>query len=242
LGQCQEGISGARQWIDGEWLRVIRLWAVIPKIESGVVVIPPEDLKYFGEMGEAQVRLQFGALGFSYPRQNYARVWLAELDEVARKRTEALRAEQTELAKSTSRAAWYAVYAALGAIGATVLCTVLGTAYTIYAQNQIEAHHAMIRGAIARYIERGNAIENDFGNTQISVDETDAKRDEWVSDVERFFRDNSMESYISRFHDNSGIQAMAPIGMIDYNDPHFVGFAHLHPELVRLEEFSHEFP
>jgi len=45
------------------------------------MAIPAAERKYFEEMGERNVRLQFGVLAFSYPRQNYARDWLAEFDE-----------------------------------------------------------------------------------------------------------------------------------------------------------------
>jgi hypothetical protein len=45
-----------------------------------------------------------------------ALIWLAEIDEEARKRTEALQAEQTRLAENTLKAAWIAARAAIIAV------------------------------------------------------------------------------------------------------------------------------
>jgi|ERR1700693_2081411 hypothetical protein len=97
--------------------------------QGRVMAIPPEERKHFEGLGEAQVRLQFGAIGFSYPRQNYARIWLAEIDEDRLAHNEALQTKQMRLAQSASRAAWIAAYAAIGA----VIVTVLGTVVTILA-------------------------------------------------------------------------------------------------------------
>jgi hypothetical protein len=221
-------------------------------VNPNVRAIAPHERKQFEEMGVEAVR-QFcsGNIwpnsqdGSTHPTKVSALIWLAEIDESERKRNEALQTEQTRLAKSASRAAWYAVYAALGAL----VVSLLGTAYAVYSQHEMGvaakaevARYAMIRNGIAKYIKTGRAIEDSFANTQRPIGEVIADRDEWVSDVERFFRDNSMESYISRFHDDSGIHPMAPMNMQNPNDPHVIGFVHIHAELVRLEEFSHELP
>ena len=86
------------------------------------MAITPVDRKRFEEMGEAYLRLIMTTSGgFDSPSGDAAREWLAEREEAARERTEALQAEQTRLAQSTLRAAWIAIYAALGAIAVTIL-------------------------------------------------------------------------------------------------------------------------
>jgi hypothetical protein len=89
------------------------------------MTIPPKERKSFEEMGEAQVRLQFGAIGFSYPRQNYARIWLAEIDEDRAARNEVLRAEQTRLNKNTLKTAWIAVYVAISALAFSIIAILI---------------------------------------------------------------------------------------------------------------------
>src|SRR5580700_10880239 len=103
--------------------------------QGRVMAIPPEERKYFDGLGEAQVRLQFGAIGFSYPRQNYAREWLAEIDEDRHTRNEALQTEQTQVNKSTLKAAWIAAYAAIGAVVVTVLGTVVTILVWVFLRN-----------------------------------------------------------------------------------------------------------
>jgi hypothetical protein len=53
---------------------------------------------------------------------------------------------------------------------------------------------------------------------------------EWTSNVDDFLRTNLNESYVARFHDNSGL---APIS---------ANHAVMFHEIARLEEFSHELP
>ena len=65
------------------------------------------------EMGEASMR-QLSKTGGAHPP--FMLAWLAELDEAARKRTEALQAKQTQLAENTLMAAWIAAGAAIVAI------------------------------------------------------------------------------------------------------------------------------
>jgi len=86
------------------------------------MAIPPEERKRLEDIGEAQVRLQFNTNAFGTSAlQIYAGMWLAEFDEEARRRTEALQAKRTQLAENTLRVAWFAVYAALGAIVVGIL-------------------------------------------------------------------------------------------------------------------------
>ena len=97
-------------------------------VNPNVRPIPPQDRKQFEDMGVEAVR-QFcignvwpsSRDGYPHPTTVSARIWLAEIDEDARKRNEALLAEQTRLNKSTLRAAWIAAYAAIGAIAVTIL-------------------------------------------------------------------------------------------------------------------------
>jgi 3'-phosphoadenosine 5'-phosphosulfate (PAPS) 3'-phosphatase len=93
-------------------------------ILGSVMVIPPEDRKRLEDMGEARVRLEFNTSAFGKSSlQIFAAEWLAELDEVARKRTEAQRlkdeafqAEQRAVGQSTLKAAWIAAGAAIIAV------------------------------------------------------------------------------------------------------------------------------
>jgi hypothetical protein len=63
--------------------------------------IPPEDIKYFEDMGVARVRLVYAASGFGSPPMIFASQWLAEIDEAQRKVDEARQ-------KWTLIAAWIA--------------------------------------------------------------------------------------------------------------------------------------
>jgi hypothetical protein len=85
------------------------------------MAISPEDRKRLEELGEARVRLIIASGRFEPPFGDSEREWLAEHDEAAGKRTEALQAEQTRVNKSTLKAAWIAAYAAIGAIAVTIL-------------------------------------------------------------------------------------------------------------------------
>jgi hypothetical protein len=96
---------------------ILGFWAS----DGDVMTISSEDRKYFEEMGEAEVRLQYGAPGFGGTRQISARKWLGELDEAHGKRAEALQAEQTRLGKSTLVAAWIAAGAAIIAVVVGIL-------------------------------------------------------------------------------------------------------------------------
>jgi hypothetical protein len=102
--------------------------------EGGAIAIPLEHKEYFDELGVERVRLQINTIGFSPPRSNYAREWLAEADEAAKKRVDAakkrseiamarsiaLQVEQTRLARSANKAACVAIGAALVALAAWI--------------------------------------------------------------------------------------------------------------------------
>jgi hypothetical protein len=89
-----------------------RLPLVDEEGQGRVMAIPPEDRKRLEDMGEERVRLEFNTRAFGKSSlQIFAAMWLAELDEAAKKRTEALQAEQT----------WLGKIAAYGAIGAIVV-------------------------------------------------------------------------------------------------------------------------
>ena len=106
--------------------------------------IKPEEKKHLEQLGEAQVRLIIASGRFEPPLGDSAMEWLAEIDEEARKRTEALQAEQTRLNKSTRLAAWIA--AGLAALGIIV------TVAVPYVQDRMAkaevAHNRMIKEGI----------------------------------------------------------------------------------------------
>jgi hypothetical protein len=84
--------------------------------------ISPEDRKRLEEMGLAFVRRVMSMPGgLPYPLNNSASKWLAEIDDEARKHTEAHQAEQTRLNKSTLIAAWIAAGAAIVAVVVGIL-------------------------------------------------------------------------------------------------------------------------
>jgi hypothetical protein len=81
------------------------------------MAISPEDRKRLEDMGEARVRLEFNTNAFGKSAlQIFAGEWLAELDETARKRTEALQAKGMALAENTLKVAWIAAGAAILAV------------------------------------------------------------------------------------------------------------------------------
>jgi hypothetical protein len=80
--------------------------------------------------------------------------WLTEIDEEARKRTEALQAEQMRFNKSTLRAAWIAAGAAIAGILVTV-----GLPYVQYRIAQPEiARHTAIRNGLQSLYEQGTGL------------------------------------------------------------------------------------
>lgn len=204
------------------------------------MAITPEDRKNFEHLGEAHVRYRVATDGFNSPFRTTAMDWLVELDEAKRSRDEALQVEQTQLAKSTSRAAWYAVYAALGAL----VVSLLGTAYAIYSQHESGvaakaevARHKMIREGIGMCIASGNDLLRNLGKNQIPVDVN--KINQWISDTEKFLRANLDNSFVRRFNDLSD----APMAMGSTMDPeHFNAYEKVNLKVKRLEEFSHELP
>jgi hypothetical protein len=116
----------ARLFDDGS-RTVVREEEVV--LQRRMMAIPTEDRKYFEDMGEAAVRLQFDVSGFSYPRQNSARDWLAELEEAHRKRNEALQAEQMRMAQNTLNAAMIAAGAAIITVVISILAWVFPLHY-----------------------------------------------------------------------------------------------------------------
>jgi hypothetical protein len=128
--------------------------------------ISPEQRKQFEGMGVEAVR-QFcsGNVWPSAPDGSpnsmtvSGLIWLAEMDKAARKRTEALQAEQTRLNRSTRLAAWIA--AGLAAVG------IIATVGLSFDQDQTAkaemARHRMIKDGIGQYIGEGHAIMNRFG-------------------------------------------------------------------------------
>jgi hypothetical protein len=203
--------------------------------------IPPEDRKRLEVMGEAYVRQVMSMPGgLPYPLGLSATRWLAEIDENTRKsereaeeRNEAHQAEQSRLAKSTLRAAWIA--AGLAAAGIFV------TIWLSYIQDQTAkaevAHNKMIKDGIGQYIGEGSAIMNRFAANEMPMPTMDEVG--WVGRTEDFLRTNLCESYVSRFHDNSGL---APIQANGADGAHNREYVIMYHEITRLEEFSHEIP
>ena len=196
--------------------------------------IPPEDRKRLEEMGEAYVRRVMSMPGgLPYPLHISATRWLTEIDEEAKKRAEALQAEQMRFNKSTLRAAWIAAGAAIVGI--------LVTVGLWYVQDQTAkaevAHNRMIKDNIGLYISEGSAIMNRYGVNQMPMPTMDEMG--WVGRTEDFLRTNLCESYVTRFHDNSGL---TPIWANDADSAHNAQYAIMFHEIARLEEFSHETP
>jgi hypothetical protein len=93
-----------------------------------VRALTPQERKQFEDVGEAFVRQACngnfypnGHDGSPHPMKVAALIWLAEIDEEARKRTEALQASEMALARSTLKAAWIAAGAAIIAIVVGIL-------------------------------------------------------------------------------------------------------------------------
>jgi hypothetical protein len=205
-----------------------------------VYVIPPKHRKSLEDMGEAYVRQASngGVTPDSFegsPDQfkTAAVVWLAEIDDAARKRTEALQAEQRRLSKSTLKAAWIAVVAA--ALGIIVTA---GLWYAQYVTPKAEvAHNKMIRESIGQYIGTGRALMDKFGRNEMPMPIADEVG--WISITENFLRTNLDESYVNRFNDVSGLGSVTGVGT---DAPHSVHYNNIYLKITRLEEFSHELP
>jgi hypothetical protein len=87
-------------------------------------------------------------------RTSFPTLILTEIDEEARKRTEALQAEQMRFNKSTLRAAWIAAGAAIAGILVTV-----GLPYVQYRIAQPEiARHTAIRNGLQSLYEQGTGL------------------------------------------------------------------------------------
>ena len=128
--------------------------------------------------------------------------------------------------------------------GASVALIVLGNGASFYTQyqnvltaNAEKARRATIREGIGRYIGEGSAIMNRFGLNEMPMPTMDEVG--WVGRTEDFLRTNLCESYVTRFHDNSGL---APISANDADSAHNNQYAIMFHEIARLEEFSHETP
>lgn len=120
----------------------------------------------------------------------------------------------------------------------------LGVGASFYSQYQIEiaanaekAHHLMIREGIGRYVGTGRAIMEDFARNKMPMPMLDEVG--WTGEVDNFLLANLGDSYVARFHDNSGL---APISANGADGPHNDQYAIMFHEIARLEEFSHELP
>jgi hypothetical protein len=195
--------------------------------------LTPDDRKNREHQGEMHVRFRFAANGLNSPERDLDREWLAEIDEQARKRTEALQAEQTRFNKSTLRAAWIA--AGLAALG------ILVTVGLWYAQDRIakaeKAHNRIVKDGIGQYIGTGRTIMNRFGLNEMPMPILDEVG--WVSTTENFLRTNLGDSYVSRFNDISALVRVAGTGT---DAPHNVYYNDMYMKITRLEEFSRELP
>jgi hypothetical protein len=177
--------------------------------------ISSEQRKQFEGMGVEAVR-QFvsgnvwprAQDGSAHPMTVSALIWLAEQDEDSRKRTEALRAEQTRLAKSTLRAAWIA--ASLAAAGIIVAA---GISYGQYRIAKFEvAHNKRIRDGISLYIEVGHNLMKGISSDPTAVL---SGENDWISSVNKFLQTTLHDdSYIKRFND----QFMGPLTGNSAND------------------------
>jgi hypothetical protein len=114
---------------------------------------------------------------------------------------------------------------------------VLGVGASFYSQYQIsmaanaeKAHSVMIREGIGRYIGEGSAIMNRFGLNEKPMPTMDEVA--WVGRTEDFLRTKLCESYVIRFHDNSGL---APISANDADSAHNSQYAIMFHEIARLE-------
>lgn len=204
-------------------------------INPHVRQIAPQERKQFEDMGEAAVRqLCNGNLWpTGHPTQVSALIWLAEVDEEARKRNEALQAEQSRLGKSTRRAAWIAAIAAIVGIIVTV-----GLSYAQYRMAKSEvAHNRVVKEGIGLYIGEGRAIMDRFGRNEIPMPILDEVG--WVSRIENFLRTNLGELYVNRFNDISGLGSVRGNGT---DEQHNAYFNNMNSKITRLEEFSHELP
>jgi hypothetical protein len=97
-------------------------------VNPNVRQLAPHERKQFEDLGEAFVRQACNGNfypnsmdGSPHPTKVSALIWLAELDEEASKRSEALQASEMALARSTLKAAWIAAGAAIIAIVVGVL-------------------------------------------------------------------------------------------------------------------------
>jgi hypothetical protein len=136
-------------------------------------------------------------------------------------------------------------------VGVTMVLGVTSVAGTFYSQYQIvsaanadkaaanaeKARHVMIREGVGRYIGLGQAIMEEFARNQMPMPIMDEVG--WVSNVDDFLRTNLNNSYVNRFHDNSGL---APISANNADPQHNDQYAIMFHEIARLEEFSRELP
>jgi hypothetical protein len=171
-----------------------------------VWTISPENRERLEEMGEPYVRqMCSGKEGFPHPFSVCAQAWLAERDDATRKRAEALQAEQTrfqteqtQLSKSTLRAAWIAAsFAAVGVIVATAI------SYGQYRIAKFEvAHNKRIRDGISSYIQLGHGL---MGELRSNPNAVLSGQNEWVSNVDKFLHNNLDDHYVARFADQSNM-------------------------------------
>jgi hypothetical protein len=195
--------------------------------------LTPDDRKNREHQGETHVRFRFAANGLNTPERDLDREWLAEIDEVERKRTEALQTEQTRFNKSTRLAAWIAAWAAIVGIIVTA-----GVSYAQYQMAKAEvARHTMIKEGIGHYIGEGRALMNRLSNNEMPLPTLDEVG--WIGRTEDFLRTNLGDSYVNRFNDISGLLSVNVSGT---DAPHNTYFNDIYRKIIRLEEFSHELP
>jgi hypothetical protein len=116
-------------------------------------------------------------------------------------------------------------------VGVTMILAIISVAGTFYSQYQIvvaanadkvaaeadkaaanaeKARHVMIREGIGRYIGLGQAIMNRFGLNEMPMPILD--KVSWEGNVDDFLRTNLKDSYVARFHDNSGLAPVSANG------------------------------
>jgi hypothetical protein len=119
-------------------------------------------------------------------------------------------------------------------VGVTMILGVISVAGTFYSQYQIvsaanadkaaanaeKVRHVMIREGIGRYIGVGQTIMNRFGLNEMPMPILD--KVSWEGNVDDFLRTNLNDSYVARFHDNSGL---APISANGADPPHNYQYA-----------------
>jgi hypothetical protein len=127
---------------------------------------------------------------------------------------------------------------AAGLLGAAAICA------TFYTQHQIVttrdanmAKKKYIREQLGKFIEDGNAIKIRCENSALPVPLADAN--DWKDRVEMFLERELCHSYVIRFRDRTGIFQSE---IIDGSDAHIGMWSSFYNYIVRLEQFSQQWP